>query len=172
MSEFELKNFVPNVKFTFRELGEFVKRETVEMFGGKRVLLFSLPGAFTPTCSSKQLPGYEENYSKFIENGIDEIYCLSVNDAFVMNAWFDAQGVENVKVLPDGTGQFTRLMGALVDKSNIGFGMRSWRYAMVINDMVVEKSFIEPNQRDNADDDSYVVSDPITVLNYVEGTNS
>lgn len=172
MSEFELKNFVPNTKFVFRELGEFVTRETVEMFGGKRVVLFSLPGAFTPTCSSKQLPGYEEKYSRFIENGIDEIYCLSVNDAFVMNAWFDAQGVEKVKALPDGTGQFTRLMGALVDKSNIGFGFRSWRYAMVINDMVIEKSFVEPNQRDNADDDSYVVSDPDTVFNYVEGTRS
>jgi len=172
MSEYELKNFVPNVKFTFRELGEFVTRETVEMFGGKRVVLFSLPGAFTPTCSNKQLPGYEEQYSKFLNQGVDEIYCLSENDSFVMNAWFQSQGVENVKALPDGTGEFTRLMGALVDKSNIGFGMRSWRYAMVINDMVVEKSFIEPNQRDNADDDSYVVSDPITVLNYVEGTNS
>jgi len=89
-----------------------------------------------------------------------------------MNAWFDAQGVEKVKALPDGTGQFTRLMGALVDKSNIGFGFRSWRYAMVINDMVIEKSFIEPNQRDNSDDDSYVVSDPDTVFNYVEGTKS
>ena len=172
MSEFELKNFVPNTKFVFRELGEFVTRETVEMFGGKRIVLFSLPGAFTPTCSSKQLPGYEENYSNFIENGIDEVFCLSVNDAFVMNSWFETQGIENVKSLPDGTGQFTRLMGALVDKSNIGFGMRSWRYAMVINDMVVEKSFIEPNQRDNADDDDDVVSDPATVLDYVVGTNS
>ena len=103
---------------------------------GKRVVLFSLPGAFTPTCSTYQLPGFEENYDKIRNQNIDEVYCISVNDAFVMNAWAKSQQVENVKVIPDGSGNFTRYMGMLIGKNHLGFGMRSWRYMCVINDGV------------------------------------
>ena len=108
---------------------EWQEMTTDDYFKGKRVLIFSLPGAFTPTCSTMQLPGFEEHYSKLKATGIDEIYCVSVNDSFVMNAWAKDQKLENVKVIPDGSGEFTRGMGMLVDKSNLSFGRRSWRYA-------------------------------------------
>ncbi len=120
---------VPSVDFMFREDGEFVARSTEELFGGKRVVLFALPGAFTPTCSAYQLPGYEAFYDMFREQGIDEVFCLSVNDAFVMNAWGKDQGIEKVKLIPDGNGEFTSYMGLLVKKFNLGFASRSWRYA-------------------------------------------
>ena len=107
---------------------------TDEYFKGKRVVLFSLPGAFTPTCSTFQLPDFEKLYPEFQELGIDEIYCLAVNDAFVMNAWGRHNNLQHVKLIPDGNGEFTRKMGMLVAKYNLGFGMRSWRYAAVFND--------------------------------------
>ena len=140
---------------------------TSDLFEGKRVVLFSLPGAFTPTCSSTHLPGFEAGYRRLQELGIDEVYCLSVNDSFVMNAWFDHMGVENVKAIPDGSGEFTRKMGFLVEKDNLGFGMRSWRYAMVVNDGVVEQMFVEPGQDDNVPNDPFVVSDFETVAEYL-----
>ena len=120
-----MRNTIPNVSFFFREDGEFVTRNTTELFEGKRVVIFSLPGAFTPTCSAYQLPGFEERYEEFDALGIDAIYCISVNDAFVMNAWAKTQNLQHVKVIPDGNGEFTRLMGMLVKKDNLGFGMRS-----------------------------------------------
>ena len=124
-----------------------------DYFKGKRVVLFSLPGAFTPTCSTYQLPGYENGAQDFYDNGIDEIYCMSVNDSFVMNKWAASLELSNVKVIPDGSGEFTRLMGMLVDKANLGFGYRSWRYAAVINDGVVEAWFEEPGREDNHGED-------------------
>ncbi|WP_336279578.1 peroxiredoxin [Bartonella sp. CB175] len=133
-------------------------------FKGKRVILFSLPGAFTPTCSTFQLPNFEKLYDEFKKAGIDEIYCLSVNDTFVMNAWGKAQGIEKVKLIPDGSGEFTRKMGMLVAKDNIGFGMRSWRYAAVINDEVIEQWFEEPGFSDNCTADPYEVSSPENIL--------
>ncbi|MBV1863142.1 MAG: peroxiredoxin [Rhodobacteraceae bacterium] len=141
---------------------------TADYFGGKRVVLFSLPGAFTPTCSTFQLPGYENGAADFTAQGIDEIYCMSVNDSFVMNAWAKSQNLENVKVIPDGAGEFNRLLGMLVDKSNIGFGMRSWRYAAVINDGVVEAWFEEPGREDNHGADPYGESSPETVLAWLK----
>jgi len=120
---------VPQVQFVFRENSEFVNRTSAELFNGKRVVIFSLPGAFTPTCSAYQLPGFEEKYDDFIGSGIDAIYCISVNDGFVMNAWAQDQNIEKVKLIPDGNAYFTRSMGMLVSKSNLGFGDRSWRYA-------------------------------------------
>jgi len=141
---------------------------TADYFGGKRVVLFSLPGAFTPTCSTFQLPGYENGAADFTAQGIDEIYCMSVNDTFVMNKWAQSQNLENVKVIPDGAGEFTRKMGMLVDKSNIGFGMRSWRYAAVINDGVVEAWFEEPGRDDNHGADPYGESSPETVLAWLK----
>jgi peroxiredoxin len=174
--------FAPNVTFAFRQGdeapegggcpigGEFVYKTSKDLFGGRRVVIFSLPGAFTPTCSSQQLPGYEKLYDEFKALGIDEIYCVSVNDAFVMNAWADKLGIKKVKMLPDGNGDFTRLMGMLVSKSSIGFGMRSHRYAAVLTDMVRDKLFVEPGREDNFATDPYGESSPETVLAYLRNS--
>ncbi len=161
---------IPQVEFIFRESGEFVSRKSAELFNGKRVVIFSLPGAFTPTCSAYQLPGFEEKYDDFRSLGIDDIYCISVNDGFVMNAWAQEQNIQKVKLIPDGNAYFTRSMGMLVSKSNLGFGERSWRYAAVVKDGIIEKLFIEPGQRDNAPEDPYVETTPENVLDYVRST--
>ena len=138
---------------------------TDDLFKGKRVVMFSLPGAFTPTCSGEQLPSYDRLYDMFINSNIDDVYCISVNDAFVMNAWARDLGIKNVKMIPDGDGTFTRSMGMLVNKPKQGFGMRSWRYAAIVNDGTIENMFIEPGQNDFSDDDDpYTVSSPEHVL--------
>ena len=155
---------IPEVYFNFRQDDDWQSLNTRESFAGKRVLIFALPGAFTPTCSSQQLPGYEKLYNDFQKAGIDEVYCISVNDTFVMNAWFENQGIKNVKALPDGNFEFTSRVDALVEKGNLGFGKRSWRYAMVVNDNVVEHVFAEDDMRDLADTDPYEVSAPENVL--------
>lgn len=144
-------------------------KSTADYFAGKRVILFSLPGAFTPTCSTYQLPGFENGFEEFSKLGIDTIYCMSVNDSFVMNKWAEAQALKNVAVIPDGSGEFTRKMGMLVAKDNLGFGMRSWRYAAIINDGVIEAWFEEPGMSDNHADDPYSVSSPETVMSYLIG---
>ena len=145
--------------------GEWKDVSTKELFGDKKVVIFSLPGAFTPTCSGEQLPTYDEMYSQFKEKGIDDVYCVSVNDAFVMNAWARDLGIKNVKMIPDGDGTFTRSMGMLVNKPKQGFGMRSWRYAAIVNNGTIENMFIEPGQNDFSDDDDpYTVSSPEHVL--------
>lgn len=168
---------VPSVVFKTRVRDESVEgpnpfrwqdRTTQEIFGGKRVILFSLPGAFTPTCSSTHLPRYEELYDEFKALGIDEIICLSVNDAFVMFQWGKNMGVNRVLLLPDGNAEFTRKMGMLVDKSNLGFGMRSWRYSMLVNDCTIEKIFIEPDHSDNCPTDPFEVSDADTMMAYLK----
>lgn len=167
---------VPNVTFRTRVRDESVcvpnpyrwqDMTTADYFSGKRVVVFSLPGAFTPTCSTYQLPGFEKGYQDFTSHGIDAIYCMSVNDAFVMNAWARQQELENVQVIPDGSAQFTRLMGMLVSKDNLGFGDRSWRYAMVVNDGVIEAWFEEPGREDNCGSDPYGETSPESVLNYL-----
>lgn len=139
-----------------------------EIFKGKKVVIFALPGAFTPTCSSFHLPGYEATYEEFKKLGIDEVYCLSVNDAFVMWNWKNDQKVEKVKMLPDGSGDFTRGLGMNVKKENLGFGERSWRYSMFVNDGIIEKAFIEPGFSNNCEDDPFVVSDAQTMLSYLQ----
>jgi thioredoxin-dependent peroxiredoxin len=168
---------VPNITFRTRVRDESIEgpnpfrwqdMTSDDYFKGKRVVLFSLPGAFTPTCSTYQLPGYENGFADFAAEGIDEIYCMSVNDSFVMNAWARNQELENVKVIPDGSGEFTRLMGMLVQKDNLGFGARSWRYAAVINDGVVEAWFEEPGRADNHGEDPYGESAPETVLAWLK----
>jgi len=141
---------------------------TADLFAGKRVVVFSLPGAFTPTCSTYQLPGYDAKFEEFQALGIDEVYCLSVNDSFVMNAWFKSQDVKNIKPIPDGSGEFTYAMGMSVTKANLGFGFRSWRYAMVVNDGEIEQLFEEPGKVGNCSIDPYEVSDPDTVLQYLK----
>jgi len=168
---------VPEVTFHTRVRDESIKGPnpyrwqdvtTADLFAGKRVVVFSLPGAFTPTCSTYQLPGYDSKFEEFQALGIDEVYCLSVNDSFVMNAWFKQQEVKNVKPIPDGSGEFTYAMGMSVTKANLGFGFRSWRYAMVVNDGEIEQLFEEPGKVGNCPVDPYEVSDPDTVLQYLK----
>ncbi|HEY9626616.1 MAG TPA: glutathione peroxidase [Coleofasciculaceae cyanobacterium] len=156
---------VPNVTFRTRQDSDWVNITTDELFAGKTVIVFSLPGAFTPTCSSTHLPGYNELAGVFKENGVDDIVCLSVNDAFVMNEWAKEQSAENVKLIPDGNGEFTEGMGLLVDKSDLGFGKRSWRYSMLVKDGVIDKMFIEPEEPG----DPFKVSDAETMLKYING---
>lgn len=174
--EVELPTFVPVVEFKTRVRDESIEGpnpfrwETLtsyDYFGGKRVILFSLPGAFTPTCSTYQLPGFEQDFQKFEACGIDEIYCMSVNDAFVMNCWAKDQNVQNVKMIPDGSGHFTRQMSMLVDKDNLGFGERSWRYAVIVNNGKIEKWFIEPGMTHNAEDDPYGETSPENILDWL-----
>lgn len=135
-----------------------------DYFAGKRVVIFSLPGAFTPTCSTYQLPGFEEKFAEFKALGIKDIYCVSVNDAFVMNQWAKAQKIKKVKVIPDGSADFTAKMKMIVDKDNLGFGLRSWRYAVVANNGKIEKWFIEPGKEDNCPTDPYGETSPENIL--------
>lgn len=140
-----------------------------ELFRDKRVLIFGLPGAFTPTCSKSQLPAYERRYDEFRSHGIDDIYCCAVNDTFVMEAWRKTKGIKNVTMLPDGSGIFTQQIGALVSKDNMGFGQRSWRYALLVHDMKVEAVFVEEGMEDNAEKDPYEISHPSNVMKYLRG---
>lgn len=139
--------------------------DTKELFSGKRIAVFSLPGAFTPTCSNEQCPAYERLYEEFKEKGVDEVYCISVNDAFVMYQWGKSLGLEKVKLLPDGSGDFTRRMGMLIRKNHLGFGDRSWRYAMIVDDGVISGWFEEPGINDEGlDDDPYGETSPENLL--------
>ncbi|NRA63372.1 MAG: peroxiredoxin [Pseudobacteriovorax sp.] len=176
-----MANQVPEVTFKTRVRDESVEgpnpyrwqdRTSSEIFSGRTVVLFSLPGAFTPTCSSNHLPRFESLYEDFKKEGVDEIICLSVNDAFVMFQWGKQIGAKNVTLLPDGNGEFTEKMGMLVDKSNIGFGKRSWRYSMLVKNGVVEKIFEEPGKADNHAEDPFEVSDADTMLAHLRGESS
>ena len=167
---------VPNVVFKTRVRDESIGGDnpyrwevvtTEDLFAGKKIVLFSLPGAFTPTCSTYQLPRYEELYDEFKKYNVDEVYVLSVNDSFVMNKWLQHLNIKKVKAIPDGSGTFTRMMGMLVDKDNLGFGYRSWRYAAVIEDMTVTAWMEEPGRTDNYDLDPYMVSNPENVLEFL-----
>lgn len=174
-------NPVPDTVFYMRERDEtiegdnpfkWVLKTSKDIFLGKRTVIFSLPGAFTPTCSTFQVPGYEKAYDEIRSLGIDEVYVISVNDAFVMRKWLIDQGVEKVKALPDGNGEFTEGMNMLVDKRNLGFGKRSWRYAAVIDDsMQIERMFCEPGIMNNCPGDPYGESSPEVVLDYLRGIN-
>ena len=148
------------------------RKATAHFFGGKRVALFSVPGAFTLTCSTYQLPDFERLTGAFKDAGIDEIYCISVNDAFVMDAWDKHQDLKTVKLIPDGSGEFTRRVGMLVDKNNLGFRMRSWRYAAIVNDGTIKAWFEEPSFSDNCDDDPYGESSPPNILEKIAGASS
>lgn len=154
---------VPNVTFPTRQGDAWVNVTSTALFSGKTVVLFSLPGAFTPTCSSTHLPRYNELYPVFKAYGIDDILCVSVNDTFVMNAWKADQEADNITFIPDGNAEFTRGMGMAVSKDELGFGQRSWRYSMLVKDGVIEKMFIEPNEPG----DPFTVSDADTMLAYV-----
>lgn len=154
---------IPQVTFRTRRDHEWVDVSTDDLFKGKTVVVFSLPGAFTPTCSSTHVPRYNQLTPTLKKHGVDEVVCVSVNDAFVMNEWKNGQHADNVTFLPDGNGEFSDGMGMLVDKEELGFGKRSWRYSMLVKDGVVEKMFIEPNQPG----DPFEVSDADTMLEYI-----
>lgn len=168
---------VPDVVFKTRVRDESVGGEnpyrwqdvtTDQIFANKKIVVFSLPGAFTPTCSSTHAPGYEEMYDALIKAGADEVYCLSVNDAFVMKQWADKLGMSHVKMLPDGNASFTRGMGMLVKKEDLGFGDRSWRYSMYVDDRVIQKMFVEEGFADNHPTDPFEVSDATTMHAYLK----
>lgn len=154
---------VPEVVFRTRHEGAWRDVTSRQVFAGKTVVVFSLPGAFTPTCSSSHVPRYDELSGLLAKAGVDEIVCVSVNDAFVMDAWQRDQGATNIRFLPDGNGEFTEKMGMLVDKRDLGFGPRSWRYSMLVRDGVIEKMFIEPDRPG----DPYEVSDADTMLDHL-----
>jgi glutaredoxin-like protein len=155
---------IPDVTFRTRQDHEWVDVKSNDIFAGKNVIVFSLPGAFTPTCSSSHVPRYNQLVPKFRELGIDEVICVSVNDAFVMNEWQRAQKADRVTFMPDGNGDFTDGMGLLVGKEDLGFGRRSWRYSMLVRDGVIEKMFIEPEEPG----DPFGVSDADTMLGYLQ----
>ena len=157
---------VPQVTFRTRTESDWKSVTTDELFKGKTVVVFSLPGAFTPTCSSTHVPRYNELAPAFFANGVDRIVCLSVNDAFVMNEWARSQECANLVLIPDGNGEFTEKMGMLVDKTDLGFGKRSWRYSMLVKDGVIEKMFIEPDKPG----DPFEVSDADTMLRHINPT--
>jgi len=171
-----MKQIVPYVIFKTRVRDESIPGDNPfrwqdvtsdDYFEGKRVVIFSLPGAFTPTCSTFQVPGFEQNYDKIRSLGIDEIYVVSVNDAFVMRKWMLDQNIQKLKFIPDGNGAFTEGMNMLVDKSNLGFGVRSWRYSAVIKDSIVEKMFVEPGICNRSEDDPYGETTPENIINYL-----
>jgi thioredoxin-dependent peroxiredoxin len=168
---------VPNIVFKTRVRDESIGGDnpfrwqdvsTDDIFKGKSIVVLALPGAFTPTCSSTHLPGFEAKYDELKAKGVDEVYCVSVNDAFTMFQWSKNLGVEKVKMLPDGNGDFSRLMGMLVKKENLGFGDRSWRYSMHVVDGEIKKMFAEPGLMDNCPDDPFTCSDIDTMLDYLK----
>jgi len=172
-----MQTTIPNVIFKTRirneALGgpnpfEWKDLSSDEVFKNKNVVLFSLPGAFTPTCSASHLPRFEELYEEFQAQGVDAVVCLSVNDAFVMFQWGNSQNAENVFLLPDGNGEFTRKMGMLVDKTNLGFGQRSWRYSMYVENGEIKQLFSEAGFEDNCETDPFEVSDADTMLGYLK----
>tara|TARA_A100001234_G_scaffold200774_1_gene192991 strand:+ start:255 stop:794 length:540 start_codon:yes stop_codon:yes gene_type:complete len=169
--------YLPNVDFKVRVRDEsiggdnpfkWVTKSTEDYFKNKKSIIFSLPGAFTPTCSTYQLPDFDKLYDDFKKSGIDEIYCISVNDSFVMNAWAKHHKIDKVKVIPDGNAEFTRKMGMLVEKNNLGFGYRSWRYAALIDNCKIIESFVEPGFEDNCENDPYEMSSPQVILEYLK----
>ncbi|MBI4120956.1 MAG: peroxiredoxin [Parcubacteria group bacterium] len=173
----QLPKHVPDVMFRTRVSDENVCGDdardwqnitTGDLFRGKKVVLFALPGAFTPTCDSRHLPGYEDHYDEFKKLGIDDVFCLSVNDTFVMNAWGKKLGFKKVRLIPDGSGEFTEKMGMLVRKDNLGFGARSWRYSAYVEDGEIKKAFIEPGFMDNSPQDPFEVSGADTMLKYLK----
>jgi peroxiredoxin len=171
-----MSNRIPEVTFKTRVRDESIDHEnpfrwedktSADIFGGKNIVIVALPGAFTPTCSSTHLPGFEAKYDELKACGVDEVYCVSVNDAFSMFQWSKQLGTEKVKMLPDGNGDFTRLMGMLVKKDNLGFGARSWRYSMHVVDGEIKQVFSEPGKMDNCPEDPFTCSDVDTMLDYL-----
>jgi len=158
----------PEVLLRDRVGGEFVDVNTHELFANKRIVIFGLPGAFTPTCSTKQLPGFEKLYHDFRNHGIDEVYCHSVNDSFVMKAWFESLGIQYVKPLADGSGHLSAMLNTLVTKVNCGFGLRTWRYAGIVDNLQIEIWREEDGKKDEHPEDPFEVSGAEDLLKYVK----
>jgi peroxiredoxin len=172
-----MTEIVPNVIFKTRVRDENIGGDnpfrwqdvsTRDIFENKKIVILALPGAFTPTCSSTHLPGFEKKHQEILDQDVDEVYCLSVNDAFTMFQWSKHLGVNKVKMLPDGNGDFTRGMGMMVKKENLGFGYRSWRYSMLVEDQTIVKLFSEPGKSDNYSEDPFTVSDVNTILDFLK----
>ena len=155
---------IPNSEIFIFENNAPVKKNLHDLLKGKKVVLFGLPGAYTSVCSAKHLPGYVNNFNQYKEKGVDHIICISVNDPFVMNAWAKANEIENIKMIPDGSGKFTEEMQMLVDKDNLGFGRRSWRYACVVDNGKITDWFIEEGKTDNCPIDPYLFTNPEYIL--------
>lgn len=175
--QYRVGDYVPSMTFPIRVRDESIDGDNpyrwdefnvVKEFKGKRVVVFSLPGAFTPTCSTMQVPGFEQNADIIKSYGVDDIYCISVNDTFVMNAWAKAMSLANVKVIPDGNGDFTDDMGMLVDKANKGFGLRSWRYAMILDNGQIQAIFMEPGISNNSEEDPYGETSPEKIIEWLQ----
>ncbi len=160
---YQLSKKVPSITLKARQNGEWIEYNTHELFNNKKVVVFGLPGAFTPTCSSTHLPRYQELASTLFKEGVDHIICVSVNDPFVMEAWQKDQDAKDIIFLADGNGEFTESIGMLTDKSSLNFGKRSWRYSMFVNNMTIEKGFVEAD----VEGDPFDVSDADTMLNYI-----
>ena len=140
---------------------------SADIFAGRRVVLFAVPGAFTPACSESHLPGYERLHDEIIAEGIDRVICLSVNDAFVMHQWALSRDIGKVFMLPDGNGEFTRKMGMLVERTSQGMGLRSWRYSMLVEDRAIAQMFVEPGFCDNPPGVPMQVSGAQTMLDWL-----
>lgn len=171
-----LPEVIPSTVFQTRVLNdrnEYIWKDvnTFDLFAGKRVLMFSLPGAFTPTCSTYQLPSFEQLAADIYAEGIDSILCFTVNDAFVCNAWAKANNLQEIQVIPDGSGKFTEAMSMMVDKDNLGFGRRSWRYACVVDNGAISDWFIEEGREDNCKNDPYMFTNPDYILRQLCGGN-
>lgn len=175
----EVPNTVPEVVFKTRVRDEslggdnpfvWLDLTSNEIFANRKVVVLALPGAFTPTCSSTHLPGFETKYEELKQQGVDEVYCLSVNDAFSMYQWAKQLDVKNVKMLPDGNGQFSKEMGMLVKKENLGFGDRSWRYSMLVENGQITKVFAEEGKEDNCESDPFECSDADTMLDFLKAS--
>ena len=160
-----MKDQVPNVNFIYRIDGENIKKNTDDIFLNKKIVIFALPGAFTPTCSDYHLPSYEDSYDKIQKYGVDDIFCLSVNDSFVQNVWKKNSNVKKVKFIPDGNADFTKEMNMLTDRSENGMGMRSFRYSMYVDNKKIIKIFKDENGK-------FDVSDAGTMINFLESLNA
>jgi len=160
-----MKDQVPNVNFIYRIDGENIKKNTDDIFLNKKIVIFALPGAFTPTCSDYHLPSYEDNYDKIQKHGVDDIFCLSVNDSFVQNVWKKNSNVKKVNFIPDGNADFTKKMNMLTDRSETGMGMRSFRYSMYVDNKKIIKIFKDENGK-------FDVSDAGTMINFLESLNA
>ena len=164
-----MNKIIPSIKVPIIQKGIVSKVILSDELKDKKIIMFGVPGAFTPTCSEKHMPSYIKLHNEFIARGIDDIYCLSVNDAFVMNAWARDQKISKVKMLADGSSNFTQGMGMLVNKDHLGFGMRSWRYSMLVVNGEVVRVFEEPGKNNSGDDmDPFEVSDADTMINYLK----
>jgi glutaredoxin/glutathione-dependent peroxiredoxin len=155
---------IPTAGFAHMVDGKPTPLSSDELFAGKTVVLFALPGAFTPTCSAKHVPGYVQNYAAFKDKGVDTIACVSVNDAFVMGAWGKDQGAgDKVLMLADGNGDFTRAVGLEFDASKYGMGKRSQRYSMLVKDGVVKALNVEEPGAFDVSSAEHMMSDGLLV---------